>query len=113
VDLDPHLHPHQSDELDPDPHQFADDVWTKNFFEHFFKVLSLYLDPDRIKVKGRIRIKVTRMIRIRNAAMAMTKSLYRHQDLPVLSIESMLYSATMNDRHVEKSRIIACARSNL
>jgi hypothetical protein len=37
-------------------------------FEHFFKVLSLYLEARiriRIKVKGRIRIKVTSWIRIR------------------------------------------------
>jgi hypothetical protein len=37
-------------------------------FEHFFKVLSLYLEARiriLIKVKGRIRIKVTSWIRIR------------------------------------------------
>ncbi len=50
--------PHQSDKLDADPHQFADDsqnVWNMSLFEHFFKVLSLYLEAKirvRIKVKG-------------------------------------------------------------
>jgi hypothetical protein len=64
--------PHQSDKLDADPHQFADDsqnVWNMSLFEHFFKVLSLYLEAKirvRIKVKARfwIHIKVISRIRI-------------------------------------------------
>jgi hypothetical protein len=60
--------PHQSDKLDLDPHQFADDkqtVWTMNLFEHFFKGLSLYLEARtwiliriRIRVKSRIQIRI-------------------------------------------------------
>jgi hypothetical protein len=53
--------------LDPDRalHQFADDkqtVWNMRLFEHFFKVLSLYLEA---RILIRIRIKVTIWIRIR------------------------------------------------
>jgi hypothetical protein len=63
--------------MDPDPHPFADDshkVWNMSLFEHFDKVLNLYLEARirirfRIKVKGtiqlRIRIKLTSRIRIR------------------------------------------------
>jgi hypothetical protein len=57
LDLEPHPHPRRSDKLD----QFADDkqnVWS--LFEHFFKVLSLYLEA-----KIRIRSKVTSRILIK------------------------------------------------
>jgi hypothetical protein len=40
---------HISNKLDSDPHQFADDnpnVWNMSLFEHFFKVLSLYLELE-------------------------------------------------------------------
>ncbi len=50
----------------------SQNVWKMNLLEHFFKVLSFYLEaririPNCIKVKGRvgIRIKATRRIRIR------------------------------------------------
>jgi hypothetical protein len=59
--VDPH--PHQSDELypDSDPHQFADDKlkcmeYEPRVFEHFLKVLSLYLEA-RIRIWIRIRLK--------------------------------------------------------
>jgi hypothetical protein len=52
--LDPY--PHQRDQLDPDPHQFADDK-PKCIFEHFFKVWSLYLEA---RIRIRIRIKATK-----------------------------------------------------
>ncbi len=60
---EPHSDPHQSDKMDQDtdPHQFADDkpkcMDYFSIFEHFFKILSLYLEGRvriRIKVKGRI-----------------------------------------------------------
>ncbi len=84
----PDLDPHQYDKLDPDPrpHQMISWIWIRirikvqmtsqtvrkmSLFEHFFKVLSLYLEARiriQIKVKGRIRIliriKVTSRIRI-------------------------------------------------
>ncbi len=51
-----HIHIHQSDKLD----QFADDKQNeRSLFEHFFKVLSLYLEA-----KIRIRSKVTSRILI-------------------------------------------------
>jgi hypothetical protein len=67
--------PHQSNKLDPDP-QHSDklltsqNVWNMRLFEHFFKVLSLYLEARcririRIKETSRIRIR-TNVIRIRN-----------------------------------------------
>jgi hypothetical protein len=48
-----------------------------SLFEHFFKVLSLYLEARiliriRIKVKGRILIRIrNKMMRIRNTALAL------------------------------------------
>ncbi len=62
--LNPDPDSHQSDKLDPDPHQFADSRPTGrnvSLFEHFFKILGLYLEAKiriRIKVKGRIRIRI-------------------------------------------------------
>ncbi len=57
-DPDPHL----SEKLDPDPHQLADEKPKCNMrlFEHFFEVLSLYVEARtririRINVKGWIR----------------------------------------------------------
>jgi hypothetical protein len=66
--------PHQSDKLDLDLQMTSQNAWNMSLFEHFFKVLSLYLEAGiririRIKEKGRIRnricIKVTSRIRIR------------------------------------------------
>jgi hypothetical protein len=69
-------------------------VWKTSLFEHFFKVLSLYLEARiliriRIKVKGRIRIRIRihikvtsriririKVMRIRNNALALRKVLY-------------------------------------
>jgi hypothetical protein len=89
IRMDPHQierkdpDPHQSDKLDPDPHQSdngiririnlqkaSQNVWNMSLFEHFFKVLSLFIEARiRIKVKGRLRIrtriKVKSRIRIR------------------------------------------------
>ncbi len=75
--------PRQIEGKDPDPHQIcwiririylqltSKNVWNMRLFEHFFKVLSLYLETGiriRIKEKSRIRIririKVTSSIRI-------------------------------------------------
>ncbi len=50
-----HMDPHHF--ANPDPHQFAYDkpkCMEKEPIEHFFKVLSLYLEA---RVKSRIRIK--------------------------------------------------------
>ncbi len=57
---------HQSDKMDPDPYQFANDkpkCMSMNLFEHFFSGLSLYLEAKiqiriRIRVKSRIRISI-------------------------------------------------------
>jgi hypothetical protein len=68
--MDPHQierwdpDPHQK-VIDPDTHQFADtsqNVWSMSLFEHFFKVLSLYLE---VRIQPRIRIKVKSRILIR------------------------------------------------
>jgi hypothetical protein len=88
--LEPDPDPHQHDKLGPDPHpdQFADDKpKCMSLFEHFFKVLSLYLKAririrNCIKVKSRIRIriKVTSRIRIRIRIKATSRIRIRNAD---------------------------------
>jgi hypothetical protein len=55
-------------ELDPEPHQFADDkpnILNISLFWHFSNGLSLYSDPYQIKIRIRIRIRAISRIRIR------------------------------------------------
>jgi hypothetical protein len=71
--------------LDPDRalHQFADDkpnVWNMRLFEHFFKVLSLYLEARTLI---RIRIKVTIWIRIRINVMRIRNNAYELPSHPL------------------------------
>jgi len=71
--LDPDPDPMARLKTDPDPDpKPCQNVWQLSLYEHFIKVLSLYLEARihiRIKVKGRIqipsRIKVKCRIRIR------------------------------------------------
>ncbi len=71
----------QSDKLDPDPHQFADDkpkcmenepIWTLSSFWGFIgedRIRIWIRIHIKVKSRFRIRIKVTSRIRIRNSVM--------------------------------------------
>jgi hypothetical protein len=56
------MDPHQSDKLDPDPHQFATtshNVWNMSLLRTFSRVLSLYSwIRILIRVKSQIRISI-------------------------------------------------------
>jgi hypothetical protein len=79
---DPDPHQIVRYDLDPNPHQSdsyigiriilqmtSQNVWKMSLFEHFFEVLSLYLEA-RIRIRIRIRIEVKSRIRIRISSSA-------------------------------------------
>jgi hypothetical protein len=79
---DPDPHQIVRYDLDPNPHQSdsyigiriilqmtSQNVWKMSLFEHFFEVLSLYLEAGIriwIKVKGRIRIRIRIRIEVKS-----------------------------------------------
>ncbi len=59
-------------------HMTSQNVWTMSLYEHFFKVLSLYLEARiqiRIEMKGRIRIRIKVM---RSATLDVTTVILRN-----------------------------------